>query len=163
MKKTFLILGGNGFIGEEVVDYLANENKDYEFILLNRCNWSEWDSETRIKPKIRENIFFDRRNDSLKDCLKAYLEDSKLQFEALIDFSAFKSKDIENVIRNIPVEKVKLYIYISSDSIYEVCVDKQLNDNNEVVLNESDAIRPDSKSRRQFLKEFDSYGHHKLK
>ena len=162
-KKLILILGGNGFIGAEVVDYLSNENKDYEFILLNRGNWSDWDTESRIKSKIRASIVFDRRTDSIQECLTAYLIDTQLNFEALLDFSAYKGKDIRRVVTELPADKVKLYVYISSDSVYEVCVDKQHELNEEIVLNESDSLRPDSKTRRNYLKDFDSYGHHKLK
>jgi hypothetical protein len=63
----------------------------------------------------------------------------------------------------LPQDKVKRYIFISSDSIYEVCEDKIPNENGVVILNEVDAKRPDAKYRRKFLKELDSYGHHKLK
>jgi nucleoside-diphosphate-sugar epimerase len=92
MSKKFLILGGNGFIGAEVVEYLSDLNKNYEFILLNRGHWADWDLETRIKPRILENIFFDRKADSFKDSFKSYLENSQLEFEALIDFSGYKAK-----------------------------------------------------------------------
>ena len=163
MSKKFLILGGNGFIGAEVVEYLSDHNTNYEFILLNRGHWTDWDLETRIEPRILENVFFDRKADSFKDSFKAYLENSQLEFEALIDFSGYKSKDIKTILRHLSQDKVKRYIFISSDSIYEVCAYKIPNENGAVILNEVDAKRPETKSRRKFLKELDSYGHHKLK
>lgn len=160
-KKFILVLGGNGFIGAEVVDYLIKNNTNYEFILLNRGNWSDWDTSERIKPRVYENIIFDRKKDSVKNCLKKYIEDESFEFEAIIDFSCYKSRDIKSVIDDIPAEKIKLYIYISTDSVYEVCIDK--TDNGSVVLNEDDSIRPESKEKQKTLKEFDSYGHHKLR
>jgi nucleoside-diphosphate-sugar epimerase len=49
-KETILIFGGNGFIGAETVELLLNKYEDkYEFILVNRGNWDDWDAETRIK------------------------------------------------------------------------------------------------------------------
>ena len=161
-KKFILVLGGNGFIGAEVVEYLLDNNNKYELILLNRGNWSDWDTSERIKPRIYENIIFDRKKDSIKNCLKKYIEDESFMFEAIIDFSGYKSRDIKSVIDGIPAKKIKLYIYISTDSVYEVCIDN--DDNSEyVVLNEYDSIRPKSKEKQENLKKFDSYGHHKLK
>ena len=163
MSKKLLILGGNGFIGAEVIEYLSEHNQNYEFILLNRGHWNDWDLATRIKPKILESIIFDRKTDSLKECLKGYLVDTHIIFEALIDFSGYKSKDIKSVIKELSPDKIKRYIYISSDSIYEVCEEKFSDKGRDVISSEYDAKRPESKSRREFLKEFDSYGHHKLK
>ena len=130
---------------------------------MNRGHWNDWDLATRIKPKILESIIFDRKTDSLKECLKGYLVDTHIIFEALIDFSGYKSKDIKSVIKELSPDKIKRYIYISSDSIYEVCEEKFSDKGRDVISSEYDAKRPESKSRREFLKEFDSYGHHKLK
>lgn len=161
MSKTILILGGNGFIGAECVEYLLDNNKDYHLVLVNRDNWSDWDTKSRIKGRIKESIKCDRKKDSLKSALCHYLSQEDFKFEAVIDFSAFKSRVIKNFFKEIPKDKFKVYVLISSDSIYEVCsVDK---DQSNFVLNESDSIRPKSDSERKKLKKLDSYGHHKLK
>jgi nucleoside-diphosphate-sugar epimerase len=162
-KKTVLVFGGNGFIGVEVIEYLLNNAPDYEFVLVNRGNWGDWDSAERIKHRIKENIICDRHKDSLKKCLHQYLNQESFIFEAVIDFSAFKSRVIKNVIKEIPAEKIKRYILISTDSVYEVCVDKKLNQNEPLILQETDAIRPESKEEQNRLKSLDSYGHHKFK
>ena len=36
VNRTILILGGNGFIGSETVEYLLDQNDDIELILVNR-------------------------------------------------------------------------------------------------------------------------------
>lgn len=53
---------------------------------------------------------------------------------------------------------VGLYVYISSDSVYEVSVPK-LHSGASV---EKDAVRPRNAEEQQRLKELDSYGHYKL-
>jgi hypothetical protein len=165
-KETILVFGGNGFIGAETVDYLLNNNPNYEFVLLNRGNWNDFDSATRIRPRIKENIIFDRKKHSLKECLKDYLTRPNFKFRAVLDFSAYKSSDIRNVLAaDLPAHIIDgVYVYISTDSVYEVCIDKKLKEpDGSVCLNETDSIRPESKEEREKLKEFDSYAHHKLK
>lgn len=156
-NRTILILGGNGFIGAEVADHLINHYKQFDLVLLNRGHWNEWDNKTRIKPFIAENLIWDRREDSLKKCLKKYLDSDGFQFEAIIDFSAYKRRDVRNVLKDIPSEKFKKYILISSDSVYEVC-----NPTKDTLITETDSIRPESIEKQKQLKENDSYGHHKL-
>ena len=161
-SPTLLVLGGNGFIGAEAVDYLLNQNPNFKFVLLNRGSWN-WDNSIRIKPFIYENLIWDRRNDSLSSCLKKYLNDENFQFEAVIDFSAYKECDIINVLDELPRNKFKLYILISTDSVYEVCIDKEPEKNGEIILNEDDSIRPESEVEQKRLKKLDSYGHHKFR
>ena len=161
MSKTILILGGNGFIGAECVEYLLDKSENYNLILVNRNNWDDWDTRERIRSRIKENITCDRKTDSLKTALSHYLEQENFKFDAVIDFSAYKSRVIKNFFNDIPVEKIKLYILISTDSVYEVSSISS-SDNN-LVLNETDSVRPESKNEREKLKELDSYGHHKFK
>lgn len=128
---------------------------------MNRNNWSEWDISSRIKSKIKENIYWNRKTDSINKCLSHYLNDLEFdKFEAIIDFSAYKKKDIKNVISQLlPNNKFKTYILISTDSVYEVC--QHLSDQNESI--ETDSIRPECDTLRERLNSLDSYGNHKLK
>jgi nucleoside-diphosphate-sugar epimerase len=164
-KKTILVFGGNGFIGAEVVEYILDHNcADYEIVLVNRGNWDDWDTATRIRPRVKETLICDRKHHSFKLKLKSYLDQEDFQFEAVIDFSAFKSCVITNALRDIPVEKIKQYILISTDSVYEVSeYEPGEKINGEYYSKESDSKRPASQSERLRLKEFDSYGHHKFK
>jgi hypothetical protein len=54
--------------------------------------------------------------------------------------------------------KVGHYVYISTDSVYEVCVQP----NHKGGRKEEDAKRPSDKSERDRLKEEDDYGDNKL-
>lgn len=161
MAKTILILGGNGFIGAECVEYLLNENQSYNLVLVNRDNWNDWDTKSRIRDRIKENIKCDRKKDSLKNALRHYLSQDDFKFDAVIDFSAYKSRVIKNFFNEIPKEKFKIYILISSDSVYEVC-SIQMNSSH-LTLDETDSVRPESDLEQKKMKELDSYGHHKLK
>lgn len=135
-----------------------NKNENYDLVLLNRNNWTEWDHSIKIKPRIKENIYWDRKNDSIRKCLKYYLTNENFKFEAIIDFSAYKLKDIKNVIDKLSHDRFKYYFLISTDSVYEVC---QANNKNAML--ETDSIRPESEDLRKQMKKLDSYGHHKLK
>ena len=162
-KETILIFGGNGFIGAESVELILNTFGDkYELVLVNRNNWEDWDAETRIKKRIQKNIVCDRKRDSLKTALNEYLSKENFKFYAVIDFSGLKPHFIREVIKDIPADKINYYIYISTDSVYEVsnikseCIHKTL-------LSETDSIRPSSKEEIDRLKEFDEYAHDKLR
>lgn len=172
-EKYILILGGNGFIGAECVEHLldnltTNSNdSDYKLILVNRGNWDDWDTRERIKSRVHHTIRFDRSDDSpdvLRSALSRYLDDEQregaFRFEAVVDFSGFKSKQVESVCRAIPGEAIRLYVYISTDSVYEVSVRKAQPQD---LLLETDSVRPDDPDEVARLKKLDSYAHHKLK
>ena len=162
-KETILIFGGNGFIGAETVELLLNKfDQKYDLVLVNRNNWDDWDSETRIRKRIKKNIVCDRKRDSLKSALEEYLSQENFKFSAIIDFSGLKPHFIKEVINDIPAEKINRYIYISTDSVYEVSEIKSKGIKKEFLV-ESDSVRPASKEERKRLKDLDTYAHEKLK
>lgn len=162
-EKYILILGGNGFIGAECVEHLLeNLGSEYKLILVNRGNWNDWDVSARIKSRIHENIVFDRSEDNpdqLRSGLSGYLSQEGFRFEAILDFSGFKAKQVEKVCRAIPHNAIRRYIYISTDSVYEVSIPKEKN----LESVESDSVRPENPEEIARLKKLDSYAHHKLK
>lgn len=157
MFRFLLVLGGNGFIGAEVVENLLTHYNDSKLILLNRGNW-DWDSKARIRDRIFASIKWDRKEDSIKQCLDEFLEDSDFRFEAVVDFSAYKRKDVQRVLRELPCHRFNVYILISSDSVYEVSIPNKGDE----YSTETDAVRPTSDPERERLKKKDSYGHHKF-
>ena len=54
--------------------------------------------------------------------------------------------------------KVRRYIFISSDSVYEVCKDPP----HDGISLEEDAVRPEDPAQREAYAERDSYGNSKL-
>jgi hypothetical protein len=162
-QETILVFGGNGFIGAESVELILNTFGDkYELVLVNRDNWEDWDAETRIRNRIKKNIVCDRKRDSLKLALNEYLSKENFKFYAIIDFSGLKPHFIREVIKDIPAEKIGYYIYISTDSVYEVSEIKSKGIE-KIFLSENDSVRPSSKEEIERLKEFDEYAHDKLR
>lgn len=153
--KNILVFGGNGFIGASTVEELLRAN--YTVVTVNRGNWY-WDSETRVMPYVK-NLKCDRMM-SLQKCsaLQMYLwdVDAPSYFDAVIDFSAYHVFEISEALQLLHGKAMK-YIYISSDSVYEVCVK-----NHSDPTREDDAVRPTSKSDQDILNQQDSYGHRKL-
>ena len=154
-KKNVLVFGGNGFMGASTVERLLGAN--YSVVTVNRGNWY-WDSNTRVMPYVT-HLKCDRMQ-SLQKCspLQLYLwnVDSPSYFDAVIDFSAYHAFEISETLQLLH-GKIMKYIYISTDSVYEVC-----SKNHTGPTREDDAIRPVSKSDQELLKEKDNYGHRKL-
>lgn len=145
-----LIFGGNGFIGGECVKYLLDQNHD--ITLLNRDHWP-WDGAEKIRPRVKQ-IYCDRvKVENIADL------DHQLNgkhFDAIIDFSATDVKKVEpfyNLCRNC----AEVYIYISSDSCYEVCEKTVCQ-----ASREEDAVRPIDENLRSQLAESDTYGNGKM-
>ncbi|XP_062502072.1 uncharacterized protein LOC134179187 [Corticium candelabrum] len=148
-----LVLGGNGFIGSETVhQLLESEGDKVRLTLLNRGN-SYWDSSSRITPRI--NPIYCSRN-SITQCDE--LISSKKFYDFVLDFSSYVPRNMAEII-DILTDRVGVYIYISTDSVYEVC---QRKEDSSEYLREEDAVRPASNTERRELNARDNYGHRKL-
>lgn len=154
-EKRVLVFGGNGFIGSATTDRLLLQN--YSVILVNRGHWY-WDSETTIKPRVTH--WKCDRMQSLQRCagLQEYIWNTHTnpEFEAVVDFSAYHAFEITEAL-NMLNGKVKRYIYISSDSVYEVC-----NKTHTGLSREEDAVRPGDIKIKEDFRRRDDYGHRKL-
>ncbi|GFR73087.1 Udp-glucose 4-epimerase [Elysia marginata] len=150
--KKILIFGGNGFMGTRTSELLIDAGHD--LTLVNRGNWY-WDSAFTVKPYTR-HITCDRAQ-AIEKCLKLeeFLNNSE-GLDAVIDFSAYHPQYMEDAL-SLLTGKVGLYIYISTDSVYEVC-----EKNHTEPSLETDAVRPSSPDRQAELEATDSYGHYKL-
>lgn len=149
--KNILVLGGNGFIGAATSERLIARGDN--LILVNRGNWY-WDSGTTVKPHVT-HLTCDRQR-HLRHCQDLrHIKDS-VYFDAVIDFSAYHSEAVEDVL-DLLKDKIGRYIYISSDSVYEVCHKNHSNPSRE-----SDAIRPSDAEERLLMARKDDYGHRKL-
>ena len=100
--KKILIMGGNQFVGKEIVKKLLE--KDYVIYILNRG--------TR---KNIEGIFFlkaDRNNYvEMENILK------NIEVDIIIDVSAYTEEQV-NILHKVMKNKIKQYILISSASVY---------------------------------------------
>ncbi|XP_013789315.1 uncharacterized protein LOC106473181 [Limulus polyphemus] len=151
LQWNILVFGGNGFIGSECVNVLKKEHK---VTLVNRGTLY-WDTEKRILPYITQ-ISCDR-NVGLENCAKfmQYLEQTS-NIDFVIDFSGYHPDIIQNACKVLQ-GKVGTYIYISSDSVYEVIIK-----NHTTPSKETDAERPSSIKEQERLNSLDPYGHSKL-
>lgn len=152
-EMDILMFGGNGFLGGATARLLLKQN--YRVTVVNRGKSWDWDKANTIQPYV-DCIEWDRKR-SMTQCtaLNDLLQKGKLR--AVIDFSSYKGIDVKDACKCIK-DKTELYIYISTDSVYEVC-----EKNHEGFAKESDAVRPSSKDTYSTLKKLDSYGHEKLK
>lgn len=146
---SILSFGGNGNIGSEVIEQIFDSGIPLTLTLVTRGNW-HFDSEVRIKPKVDHFIVCDRDN-GLESCPKLMqrIRETK-KFDLVLDFSGYKSEWIGDAVKALK-DKVGLYMYISSDSVYEVSEAKD-----EVRRSkESDAKRPKDPKRREELSLYD--------
>jgi len=153
--KTVLVFGGNGFIGSATTERLLAKN--YSVVLINRGNWY-WDTADTIRPRVIH--WKCDRMQSLQRCtgLQDYIwnEHKTMLFDAVIDFSAYHAFEINEAL-NMLHGRIKRYIYISSDSVYDVC-----NKTHAGLTREQDAVRPCESKDRELYKQKDDYGNRKL-
>ncbi|CAG7673132.1 unnamed protein product, partial [Allacma fusca] len=105
-------------IGSEVISKMLERN--YKITVVSRGNWY-FDSGTRIKPHVKQ-VICDRENSDLEYCTDLLqVINETAHFDIVIDFSAYKPEVISEALEYLN-GKVGLYIYISTDSVYEVSV-----------------------------------------
>mmetsp|Transcript_11705 Transcript_11705/g.26195 ORF Transcript_11705/g.26195 Transcript_11705/m.26195 type:complete len:429 (-) Transcript_11705:21-1307(-) len=161
-KKKILSLGGNGMIGSATLARLISkgerEEEGYDITLVSRGSWP-FDSETRIAPFVK-SINCDRQL-GLANCPEL-MEDieSTDQYYAVLDFSGYTPdwvKDAAEVLK----DKTRVYVYVSTDSVYEVVEGKPYAESGRRSV-ETDAVRPTDEDLRKKLNEFDDYGDEKF-
>jgi len=169
-KLKVLSFGGNGNIGSAVLKSMIDIGT-YDIVMVTRGNW-HWDSEERIGPHV-QTIQCDRdfqpacaADENATDCdinalkqCKDLMEiiDATEKFDVVLDFSGYEPKWIHDNCQVLK-SKVGVYIYISTDSIYEVAIDKPTKRPSI----ETDAVRPDDEKEINLLKRKDAYGHYKF-
>lgn len=141
------------------------EDGAYDITLVSRGTWP-FDTASLIQPHVN-TIVCDRENPltSCSDLMEVI--HSTDEFYAVLDFSGFEPDWVQDAVDTLK-NKVRVYIYMSTDSVYEVSEgvqeDIELNRLGKLTqkLDESQAIRPRDAHVRQKLNEADSYGNEKL-
>jgi len=170
IKLKVLSFGGNGNIGSAVLKRMIDSGS-YDIVMTTRGSW-HWDSEDRIGSFVRtatcnrdyqpacaaDANATDCDINAIRQCkeLMKIIEDTE-KFDVVLDFSGYEPKWIHDNCQVLK-DKVGIYIYISTDSVYEVSIDKPTKRPSI----ETDAIRPQDEKEVKLLKRKDPYGHYKL-
>ena len=167
-RVKILSFGGNGMIGSEVLSRLLARGA-YDVTVVSRGNWP-FDSAERVRPHVHA-VKCDRAKDAecagLPDCdinTLHYCADlmsvvnATDRFEYVLDFSGYEAKWVHDAIHALK-GKVGYYVYVSTDSVYEVCEERGTGRERS---SESDAVRPRDPEKRDELRAADAYGDAKL-
>lgn len=146
MPRRVLLLGGNGMIGSATARLLLAEG--HHVTVANRYRWN-WDTAQTIAPFVRQ-IYCDR-NGIEERCKRLRVSGN---YDAVVDFSTYRSAQMTSILP-ILIAKAPLYIYISSDSVYEVCPPPSHGGPSK----ETDALGPE---RAEETTDNDDYGREKL-
>jgi len=169
-RQKVLSFGGNGNIGSAVLRRMIDSG-GYDIVMSTRGSW-HWDSEERIAPHVKtvtcnrdyqpacaaDVNATDCDINAIKQCkelMEIITETEK--FDIVLDFSGYEPKWIHDNCQVLK-DKVGVYIYISTDSVYEVSIDKPTKRPSV----ETDAVRPNDEKEVKLLKRKDPYGHYKL-
>ena len=134
-KIKVLSFGGNGNIGSAVLSSLIKTGQ-FDIVMTTRGGW-HWDSDSRIGPHV-ETVKCNRdyqppcaADKNATDCdINAIRQCKDLiniiqkteKFDVVLDFSGYEPKWIHDNCEVLK-DKVGVYIYISTDSVYEVTQD----------------------------------------
>lgn len=149
------VLGGNGFMGADAVELMLRYG--YNVTIINRGSWY-WDAKDRIFPRVQK--FTCDRNEGLQKCesLMKYLdgEGSGIEFDAVVDFSAYRPGQVADSTK-VFGDKTKVYILISTDSVYDV---SKMKDES-TPYKEEESVPPENEDEKEHYKQF-TYGINKL-
>lgn len=159
---NILVLGGSEFMGRTFIQDLLKDETNKVF-MINRGK-SYWNETPKENSKVlhyygnrSEYIEFEKLVNYVSEKHGIGEDDNK--WDLVVDFSCFERKEIKSVIRALK-NKCKLYVFISSDSIYDVC-DKKLRRDD--FIKEEYAVRPDNDKLIEELNDDEEYGNDKLK
>lgn len=151
-------------IGSATLSHLI-EDGSYDITLVSRGTWP-FDTAETIQPHVR-SVICDREY-TLQSCQELMqIIHTTDEFHAVLDFSGFEPKWIQDAVKVLD-GKVRVYIYVSTDSVYEVsegaATDIALNERGELTTKmiEAQAVRPKDPIDRKKLNELDAYGDEKL-
>ena len=171
-RRRILSFGGNGMIGSEVLHQLLQsstttnddddadeEEEQCDIVLVSRGSWP-FDSEERITPHV-QSIVCDRKS-GISNCPELVEEiQSTEEYYAVLDFSAYRPKWVQDAV-DLLQNKARVYVYVSTDSVYEVTESPRHTAESKRKSVETDAVRPSDDAMREELNEDDRYGDRKF-
>lgn len=188
-QKSILVLGGTNFMGRTLLRELQRKECPQMELTLKESNGvfpmvyvvnrkkTHWNDSNHEDTENVKRYYGDRDNTVEYGKLLKYLtekeakrkglnkdegeekeENSTFKWDLVVDFCGFLRKEVKSVIRGLSGH-VKLYVFISSDSIYDVCDSTLLS----VPVKEDQDIRPTDPKKIDELAEDEDYGHDKLR
>lgn len=153
-------------IGSEVLHQLLqaqttnnDEEQQYDVVLVSRGSWP-FDSEERIAPHV-QSIICDRKR-GISNCPALVKEiQSTEEYYAVLDFSAYRPKWVQDAV-DLLQNKARVYVYVSTDSVYEVTESPRYTSKLKRRSVETDAVRPSDDAIREALNDDDRYGDRKF-
>ena len=162
-KRRILSFGGNGMIGSEVLHQLLYDDanqEEYDIVLVSRGSWP-FDSEERIAPSVQSTLVCDRKG-GISNCPELMTEvQSTDEYYAVLDFSAYRPQWVQDAV-DLLRDKARVFVYVSTDSVYEVTESPYYNLESKRRSVETDAVRPLDDDIREELNADDRYGDRKF-
>lgn len=178
-KKYVLILGGSNFMGKDLLTELAiaanpdersNENgikHNTEVFIINRGK-SHWNAEATALYKSPNVHFYYGDRDChveyakllryLSEKVQKQTGNQNFKWDLVVDYCGYLRKEVKSCIRGLS-GFIKLYVFISTDSVYDVCDQDIL----QTPVKEENAVRPSSNTKIKELAEDEEYGHDKMR
>mmetsp|Transcript_76081 Transcript_76081/g.211515 ORF Transcript_76081/g.211515 Transcript_76081/m.211515 type:complete len:442 (-) Transcript_76081:88-1413(-) len=160
-----LVLGGSTFMGRELVQRLVAKPARICMVNRGRKYWGTDD----VSGGRAARVIADRRDGkAFASLLDEATQRLGARWALVADFSAYNGDDIRASLAGLRGRFDK-YVYISSDSVYEVSawaadewLPRKSRSGEDPVVAEMDSDRPADKAARRRLQKADSYGDGKL-
>ncbi|KAL8438446.1 hypothetical protein Efla_002196 [Eimeria flavescens] len=155
-SRRVLVLGGSGFIGISTTQALLNAG--FSVCLANRGK-VYWHTDLRKLPGV-QHVKADRED--AEGFAAALSEAAQSEpWLGVVDFSGYKPRHIKAALNGLADSGFGVYIFISTDSVYEVSDSSAWAE--AAWVEEEMARRPADRQKAKVLQKMDSYAHEKLK
>ena len=190
-KRHALVLGGNGFIGSHIVRSLIADGHAVTAVNRGTREWiGDPAMDARILPPtydfaggdgitaFRGDTSYPRSNKEVAHIIcdrkkrKAFADAVDVatgttlgvdgSWDVVVDLSGFTPRDLRAALTGLK-GRTRRYVFVSSDSVYEVCEPPRATSVRGGGTKEGDARRPADAARAEALARTDRYGHHKLR
>ncbi|CAE7702404.1 C35C5.3 [Symbiodinium necroappetens] len=166
-KLAVLVLGGSKFMGKAFVEMILHHAR---VCVVNRGK-TYWAAPDPFAGKAARVLSDRDKGDSFAAHLREATRRLGTEWDCVVDFSGFCGGDVHASLQGLD-GAFKLYIYISSDSVYEVSTwayekwkpRKRLDGRSgyETHVSEGLAVRPATKEQQEIVNNNDGYGNEKL-
>eukprot|EP01102_Stenamoeba_stenopodia_P003584 TRINITY_DN1376_c0_g1_i2.p1 TRINITY_DN1376_c0_g1~~TRINITY_DN1376_c0_g1_i2.p1 ORF type:complete len:433 (+),score=101.16 TRINITY_DN1376_c0_g1_i2:60-1358(+) len=167
-KKNMLVIGGNSFMGLSLLHNLSPD--EWTVTVLNRGHTYWRTPVSNVFPTAHLVVFDRNKREDFVRLLKSLQppdeirssdsegDGSSFEWDAVIDFCAYEPEDMEDIVSGLK-DRVKHYLFISTDSVYMVCAKPTHGG----PIREDDDTLPNDRELYEKLAKEDEYGDSKHK